>query len=116
MSDIETHQLLGSLIAKMDGLASSAAESEQQARESREKVYQALEDIRADAQASRTRLDSIEDTLEKEVKPVVRGVLDWRSRAIGAAAVLGLIGSMVVIAFTAAKELLLDVWRLMVSR
>lgn len=116
MSDTETQRLLGALIAKIDQVERHLSESEQNAKESRKHVFDALELIRSDAQATRTRLDSIETSLDSEIKPVVKGVLDWRSRAIGAATILGFIGTLMVLALTAAKELLLDIWRLMVNR
>lgn len=116
MNDHATHRLLGEMVGKLEAVEKALSENEERARESREKVYSALEEIRSDAQDTRKRVGSMETTLEDEVKPVVRGVLDWRSRAIGAAAVLGLIGSMLVLALTAAKELVLDIWRLLVNR
>lgn len=116
MSEQDVKLLLGQLIAKLDGVERTLSDNDRHAKDSREKVYKALEDIRTDAQATRTRLDSIETTIDQEVKPVVKGVLDWRSRAIGAATILGFIGTLMVLALTAAKELLLDIWRLMVNR
>lgn len=49
--------------------------------------------------------------MEEEVRPVVRSVLDWRARTLGAVFVLGLIGSVVLFVFTAAKDLIIDLWR-----
>lgn len=116
MSEQDVKLLLGQLIAKMDAVENTLKDSEAHAKDSREKVYRSLEDIRTNAQSMNTRLVSVESTIENEVKPVVKGVLDWRSRAIGAGIVLGLIGSFMVLALTAAKELLLDIWRLLVNR
>ena len=116
MNDHATHRLLGELVGKLEQVEKALGENEERARESRERVYGSLEDIRSEAQDSRKRLDAIEATLEDEVKPVIRGVMDWRSRAIGAAAVLGLVGSLIVLALTAAKDLVVEIWRLIVNR
>lgn len=116
MSDHATHRLLGELIAKIGVLEDALKESETRSRDSRERVYGQLESIRADVSESRRRLDVIDSALDDEIRPVVSGVLDWRSRALGAVMVLGFIGTLIVLALTAAKELLLDIWRLMVSR
>lgn len=116
MSEQDVKLLLGQLIGKMEAVENTLKESEARAKDSRERVYKALEEIRTDAQATRSRLDSIESTIDQEVKPVVKGVLDWRSRAIGAATILGFIGTLMALALTAAKEMLLDIWRLIVNR
>lgn len=116
MTDPETHRLLGQMQATLAQIQGQQADSEKRAAESREKVYTALREIRTEAQEARSRIVQIERVVQDEVQPVVRSVLDWRSRWLGALAVLGVIGTLIVFMFTAARDLVLDIWRLIVSR
>lgn len=116
MTDPETNRQLGQMQATLAQIQRQQADSESRAAESREKVYTALREIREQAQETRGRIVQIERVVQDEVQPVVRSVLDWRSRWLGALAVLGVIGALVAFMFTAAKELVLDIWRLLVNR
>lgn len=116
MNDPETNRLLGQMQATLAQIQRQQGDSESRAAESREKVYSALREIREEAQDARSRIEQIERVVQDEVQPVVRSVLDWRSRWLGALAVLGVIGTLLAFMFTAAKELVLDIWRLLVSR
>lgn len=86
-------------------------EEARKSSESRARVHQKLEDIQSEAQESSQRISAVERVVEEEVRPVVRSVLDWRARTLGSVFVLGLIGSVVLFVFTAAKDLIIDLWR-----
>ncbi len=115
-SDLATHRLLGELNGKLAGIEKSLKSNDANARDALENLHHAVQDIRNHSQQNGQRLDNVERVLEIEVRPVVRGVLDWRSRAVGALAVIGFIGTAIIFAITAAKEVVLEIWRVIVDR
>lgn len=111
--DPETNRLLGELRAGIASLQRHTDEEARRAADSRARVYQRLDAIQTETQDTRQRLGAVETVIDREIRPVVRGVLDWRSRWTGAVFVLGLIGSGLLLLVTVAKDLALDLWRLM---
>ncbi|MGY6703164.1 hypothetical protein [Roseinatronobacter sp.] len=116
MSEPETQRLLGELVGRLSSIEQTLQAENQSAKDSRAAVYGALREIREDAQDTRSRVAQLEKIMEDDVQPVVKGVLDWRSRAIGAAFVLGVIGSALIYFITSAKDLIIAAWQTLVAR
>ena len=109
-NDPEIHRRLGELQGSLAAIQRQLVDNEAKASESRDKVYEALGRIRADAANTRHMAETSEKILEHEVRPVVRSVVDWRSRTLGGLFVLGAIGTAVLFILGLAKELLVDLW------
>lgn len=116
MNDPQTHQLLGQLRGQMEAIQRQLTDSEAKASESREKVYESLDEIRTDAQDTRARTEALEAVVREEVRPVVRLVRDWRSRALGGMAVLGVIGAFILLILGAAREAIIEIGRAIFMR
>mgnify|MGYP003783521787 CR=1 FL=1 len=116
MPDPDTNRLLGELKGAVDAMQRQQDAEAAKASASRARVHQQLEEIRAEAQRTRTRTETLERVMDSEVRPVVRGVLDWRSRGIGALAVLGLVGTALMVLVTSAWEMIMEAWRGIIGR
>lgn len=116
MNDPETHRLLGQLQSSVQSIHARLADSETKASESREKVYKQLAETRSDVQETRTRTEALETVMREEVRPAVRLLRDWRSRALGGMAVLGVIGALLLLILGAAKEVIIDIGRAIFGR
>jgi chromosome segregation ATPase len=116
MNDSETHRMLGELQGSLAAIQRQLINNEDKAREARDRVYEALREIRSDAQDTKHRTDSLERIMKEEVRPVVRSVVDWRSRALGGAVVLGAVGTVVLFILTATKDAIVDLWRALIQR
>ncbi len=103
--------MLGVLQGSLTGIQKQLDEIERKASHSRAIVHNQLEDIRLEAAETRRRVESVETAIEKEVRPVVRSVVDWRSRAAGGLLVLGVIGAALTAILWALWELILEGWR-----
>jgi ElaB/YqjD/DUF883 family membrane-anchored ribosome-binding protein len=113
---LETQRLLGQLLGRLESIDSALQAANEDAKNSRDKMHDALREIREHAQETRHRLESLERVVTDDVQPVVNGVLNWKSRAVGAAAVLGFVGTVVVFLVTQTKDLLAAVWQTMIGR
>ena len=116
MPDPDTHRILGQLQGSLAAIQRQLADNERKASDSRDKVHRALRDLREDAQDTRHRTESLEKIIEQEVRPVVRSVVDWRSRALGGAVVLGAVGTVVLAILTMTKDALVDLWHALIQR
>lgn len=116
MMDPEVHRMLGQMQGTMASIQRQLAENEASARESRGVVYKSLQEIRENAQDTRRRTEALEKVIASEIRPVVRGVLDLRSRALGATMVLGILGSAILLVLTAARDAVTDIWRALFDR
>lgn len=116
MSEPETQRLLGELVGRLSSIEQTLKDENNSAKDSRAAVYKALREIREGAQDTRHRVAQLEKIMADDVQPVVKGVLDWRSRAIGAAFVMGIIGSALIYFITSAKDLIIAAWQALVAR
>lgn len=85
-SMLEVYERLGSLQTSMDGMRRDFAESENRAHESREKVFDRLEDVQ-------TRTAHLERSVSK-IEPAVDSLNNLKAKAAGAIIVLGAIGAI----------------------
>ncbi|MCC5960531.1 MAG: DUF1515 family protein [Rhodobacteraceae bacterium] len=116
MSDSETQRLLGALDARLSSIEDTLRTANNDSRGSRAAVYDALREIREDAQDTRHRVAKLEQIIAEDVQPVIKGVRDWRSRAIGAAFVLGFIGSALIFLITSTKDLVIAAWQALTAK
>lgn len=116
MNDPQTHQLLGQLQGKMDAIQRQLVDNEAKASEGRDKLYRQVSQTRTEVQDTRARTEALELAMRDEVRPVVRLVRDWRSRALGGMAVLGLIGAFILLILGAAKETIIEIGRAIFAR
>lgn len=96
----ELNRTLGTLIGKVDGLAQDVAESRQESKEHRKRVYDRLEENEAAAEKSvaavLARLDALEATTAgtiktvAEIKPVFDAMQVWKHRGVGFTAAVAL--------------------------
>ena len=116
MSEPETQRLLGELVGRLSSIEQTLKDENNSAKDSRAAVYKALREIREGAQDTRHRVAQLEKIMADDVQPVVKGVLDWRSRAIGAAFVMGIIGSALIYFITSAKDLIIAAWQTLMEK
>lgn len=116
MTQPEIYTALGKIQAQLEAQSAKLDETATESRESRRLVHRALEEIRTDAQITRARVEGIETEMKEKVRPSLVRLDDWKSRALGALAVLGLIGTAAIAFMGLAKDMFLDIWRLIVSR
>lgn len=111
MSDESINRLLGEVKGQLNAMQQQQTEGERKASESREAVFGALRELREDAQKTRHRTEVLEQVMKHEVRPVIKGVLDWRSRAVGGMAVITVVGMAVIGMFTVARDVIFEMWR-----
>lgn len=123
MSDRETHRLLGELKGNVAALRAQLVEADKkteardkEASSSRKALYTQMEQTRSEMQDVRSRVEAQEIIMKEEVRPMVRLVKDWKSRWIGALAVLGVIGAALLLVIGAAKETIIEIGRAIFGR
>ena len=116
MDDHETHVLLGEVRGKLSAIQQQLEGNESEAAKSRDALYDQISNARKEVQEIRSRTVALEAVMQEEVRPAVRMIRDWRSRALGGMAVLGVIGTLILIILGAAKEAIVDLVRAIIAR
>ncbi|WP_333828298.1 DUF1515 family protein [Pararhodobacter sp.] len=116
MSDPTLHALLGELKGQVSSLQSQMAKSEDDATKSRKALYTQISDMRSEVQDTRLRTAALEVVMENDVRPAVKMLSDWRSRALGGIAVLGIIGAVILLILGAAKDAIIEIGRAIFGR
>jgi hypothetical protein len=107
MSD-EINRTLGELVGTLKAMQKQLEDDRTLSTASRKSVYERLDAIHSDSTATAARVKTLEDAMKSEVLPVVRAVVDWKSRIIGAVFVIGALGTAIVFAVTYGKDIVIE--------
>src|SRR6056297_4010901 len=94
---------LAALRATVEASMQAAERDRLEAKEQRESMAHDIAAIRSDASSIQNRVTNLEADMSN-VKPVIAKVNGWQSMVMGAAVVLGLIGSAVTLFWGVARD------------
>lgn len=108
MTNAELIQKFGHLEGMMAAIIKQLSEADKDAAASRAKIYTKVDHLMIEMQDTKSRVKTIEQTLDQDVRPVVQSVTDWKARAAGGLLVIGIIGSVLTAAVWSLWELILE--------